>query len=146
MIKNSQMPIGELSGKETELNVPTPEMVNKRAREIALIDERNPDEFTDADWKQARRELTGVETSGSSEDPLEAAASLSERGSIPDETGSRTLRIAPKDEALLDEPLVRRGVDEAAHDQVVEAAQGGSDPRRLRNDEHQSKSRPGHGP
>jgi hypothetical protein len=123
MKKNSQMPIGDLSGKETELNVPTPEMVNKRAREIALIDERNPDEFTAADWEQARRELTGVETSGSSEDPLEAAASLSERGSIPGETGSRAPRIAPKDEALLDEGLVSRGVDEAAHDQMVEAAQ-----------------------
>jgi hypothetical protein len=123
MKKNSQMPIGDLSGKETELNVPTPEMVNKRAREIALIDERNPDEFTAADWEQARRELTGVETSGSSEDPLEAAASLSERGSIPGETGSRAPRIAPKDEALPDEGLVSRGVDEAAHDQMVEAAQ-----------------------
>jgi hypothetical protein len=117
------MPIGDLSGKETELNVPTPEMVNKRAREIALIDERNPDEFTAADWEQARRELTGVETSGSSEGPLEAAASLGERGSIPGETGSRAPRIAPKDEALLDEGLVSRGVDEAAHDQMVEAAQ-----------------------
>jgi hypothetical protein len=27
--------------------VPKPEMVNQRAREIALIDERNPDKFTE---------------------------------------------------------------------------------------------------
>ena len=33
--------------------MPSPEMVEKRAREIALIDERDPDEFTDADWAQA---------------------------------------------------------------------------------------------
>ena len=37
-----------------------PEIVEARAREIALIDERDPDEFTDADWEQARRELSGT--------------------------------------------------------------------------------------
>ena len=54
MNKNAQMPIGDLSGKETELNVPTPEAVTQRGREIARLNERNPDEFTDADWEQAR--------------------------------------------------------------------------------------------
>jgi hypothetical protein len=62
--------------------------------------------------------LTGVEASASSEDPLEAAASLSERGSVPGETGTQAPRNAPKDEALLDERLVSRGVEEAAHDQM----------------------------
>ena len=38
------------------LGAPSSEEVEKRAREIALIDERNPNEFTEADWKQARRE------------------------------------------------------------------------------------------
>jgi hypothetical protein len=123
MNTNSQMPMGDLSGKETELNVPTPEVVTQRAREIALIEERNPDEFTDADWDQARRELTGVETSASPEDPVELAATLSERGSVPGQAGGRVPLIAPRDEALLDERLVSRGVDEAAHDQMVEAAQ-----------------------
>ena len=32
---------------EMALGVPSPEMVEKRAREIAMIDERNPDEFTE---------------------------------------------------------------------------------------------------
>ena len=50
MKKNSQTPIGDLSGTETELTVPTPEMVTQRAREIALIDERNPDQFARDDW------------------------------------------------------------------------------------------------
>jgi hypothetical protein len=123
MNNNSQVPIGDLSGKETELNVSTPEVVTQRAREIALIAERNPNDFTKADWEQARRELTGVETSASSEDPVELAATLSERGSVPGETGGRVPRMSPKDEALVDESLVSRGVEEAAHDQMVEAAQ-----------------------
>ena len=34
-----------------ELTVPTPEIVvTQRAREIALIDERNPDQFAQDDW------------------------------------------------------------------------------------------------
>jgi hypothetical protein len=122
MDKNSQMPIGDLPTEQNELTVPTEEMVTRRAREIALIDERNPDEFTDADWEQARRELTGVETGASSENPVETAESLSERNSIPGETGTRTPRVLPKDEALLDERLASRGVEEAAHDQMVDAA------------------------
>lgn len=117
------MPIGDLSGTETELTVPTPEAVTKRAREIALIHERNSDKFTEADWEQARRELTGVDASASSDDPTEMAESLSERGSVPGESGSQTPRVAPRDEELFDERLVSRGVDEAAHDQMVEAAQ-----------------------
>ena len=39
------------------VGAPSPDQVEARAREIAMIDERNPDEFTDADWEQARREL-----------------------------------------------------------------------------------------
>ena len=123
MNNNSQIPIGDLSGKETELNVPTPEAVTQRAREIALIEERNPEDFTKGDWEQARRELTGVETSASSDDLVELAATLSERGSVPGESGGRVPRVSPKDEALVDESLVSRGVEEAAHDQMVEAAQ-----------------------
>jgi hypothetical protein len=83
---------------------------------------RNPDEFTDSDWEQARLELTGVGASGPLEDSNEIAASLSERGSIPGETGGRAPRALPKDEALLDERLASRGLEEAAHDQMVEAA------------------------
>jgi hypothetical protein len=47
---------------------------------------------------------------------------LSERGSIPGESGNRAPRVLPKDEALVDERLAGRGVEEAAHDQMVEAA------------------------
>jgi hypothetical protein len=122
MNTNSQTPIGDLSGEETELGVPTRAMVEQRAREIARLAERDPDKFTDADWEQARRELTGLQPTGDSQDPSEIAASLSAGGSIPGQSGSRAPRVLPKDEALLDERLACRGVQEAAHDQMVEAA------------------------
>lgn len=117
-----QTPIGNLSGGDTELRVPTPKMVEQRAREIAPLNERDPHHYTDADWEQARAELTGTQPSGSSEDSGESADSLSERGSFPGESGREIPRVAPKDEALLDERLASRGVEEAAHDQMVEAA------------------------
>ena len=113
-------PSGDLSGRETELGVPTPEMVEQRAREIARLDERNPDQFTDADWEQARAELTGTRPRRSQDDSGED--SWSERNSIPGEGGREIPRVAPKDEALIDERLASRGVEEAAHDQMVEAA------------------------
>ena len=115
MNKNAQTPIGDLSGTETELTVPTPEMVTERAREIALTNERKPNEFTQEDWEQARRELTGVEASAGWDDALEG-------GAVPGQTGTQAARVEPKDEALLDERLASRGVEEAAHDQRVEAA------------------------
>src|SRR5207253_1962242 len=60
MNENSQSGFGKISVHGDGVGVPSPEMIERRAREIALIDERDPDDFTDADWEQARRELMGT--------------------------------------------------------------------------------------
>jgi hypothetical protein len=57
----SQPPPGKISEHGNGIGAPSPEGVERRAREIAMIDERNPDEFTEADWAQARHELMGEE-------------------------------------------------------------------------------------
>jgi hypothetical protein len=77
MKTNSQTPIGKISADQTELGVPTRRMVEERARELARLDERNPNEFTEADWEQACAELTGVPTAEPPQDASEIAASLS---------------------------------------------------------------------
>ena len=46
----SQPPPGKISEHGNGIGAPSPEEVERRAREIAMIDERNPDEFTEADW------------------------------------------------------------------------------------------------
>lgn len=122
MNEKSQIPIGDLSGREIKLGVPTYEMAEQRAREIARLAGRNPDKFTDADWEQARAELTGTQPGGVPNSSSEIADSLSEHGDVPGERGREIPRVESKDEALLDERLARRGVEEAAHDQMVEAA------------------------
>src|SRR5205807_1917249 len=53
MNENSQPGFGKISVHGDGVGAPTPELIERRAREIALIDERDPNDFTDADWGQA---------------------------------------------------------------------------------------------
>jgi hypothetical protein len=93
--------------------------VEKRAREIALIAERDPDEFTDADWDQARRELLGAQAITPPEETPENAEVVEEWNVVASSSGHRAPRI--EDEENLGEQLVADGLEEAAHDQMVEA-------------------------
>src|SRR5438067_5879411 len=77
MNENSQPGVGKISVHDDGMGAPTPEMIERRAREIALIDERNPDDFTDADWEQAHRELMGIPAASAPEE-IDAGAEVSE--------------------------------------------------------------------
>ena len=113
-------PHGKINLHGNGLGVPSPELVEKRAREIAMIDEREPDEFTEADWHQAKNELTGVEASHVPEVGEDADDERSERDEVPGASGHRVPNDYEGDENLGEE-LVSGGVEEAAHDQMVEA-------------------------
>jgi hypothetical protein len=102
------------------VGVPSPDAVEKRAREIAMIAERNPDEFTDADWEQARRELLGTEAHTAPEETEENAEVVEEWNVVASSTGHRAPRVEDGDENL-GEQLVSDGIEEAVHDQMLEA-------------------------
>lgn len=85
-----------------------------------MIDERDPNEFTEADWHQAKNDLTGVEASHVPEVDEEVADELSERDEVLGASGHRAPNDYEGDENLGEE-LVSGGIDEAAHDQMVEA-------------------------
>ena len=87
-----------------------------------MIDERNPDEFTDTDWKQAREELLGeLETAPPEEDDKNIKLEA-EWGVTPDDRGHRVPRPGvEEDEESVGEHLVTDGKEEAAHDQMLEA-------------------------
>lgn len=121
MNEYSQPGFGKISVHGDGVGAPTPELVEKRAREIALINERKPDEFTDADWQQAQRELLGRETITAPDDADEVVDRLSARDEVPGESGHRAGR-AGEDDEMLGAQLVTGGIEEAAHDQMVEAA------------------------
>lgn len=120
MNERSHSPHGKIDLHGNGLGVPSPDTVEKRAREIAMIDERNPEEFTEADWRQAKNELIGLAGSHAPEVNDEIDEELSERDDIPGASGHRM----PKngfDEEPVGEELVSDGIEEAAHDQMLEA-------------------------
>ena len=114
-------PHGKINLHGNGLGVPSPEMVEKRAREIAMIDERNPDDFTEADWHQAKNELIGVEGSHAPEVDDEVDDELSERDDVPGASGHRCTKNGFDEDENVGEELVSGGIEEAAHDQMVEA-------------------------
>lgn len=118
-MNDNSHPAGKISVHGNGFGTPSPDEVEKRAREIALIAERDPDEFTDADWDQARRELRGAQGSNAPEETDENAEVVEEWNVVASSAGHRTPRV--EDEENVGEHLVEDGVQEAVHDQMVEA-------------------------
>jgi hypothetical protein len=111
---------GRITVHGNGVGVPSPEAVEKRAREIALIAERNPDEFTDGDWQQARRELLG-ETEETAPEETEKSAEVVEEWNVVASSEGRRAPRSDEEEHNVGEQLVSDGIEEAAHDQMLEA-------------------------
>ena len=112
---------GKIEVHGNGLGAPSPEEVERRAREIAMIDERNPNEFTDADWTQARRELGGEENNTPPEETSDNADLTEEWSVVASSKGHRMPRPGTDEEETVGEHLVIDGLEEAAHDQMLEA-------------------------
>jgi hypothetical protein len=123
MNENSHPGFGKISLHGNGMGAPTPELIEKRAREIAIINERAPNDFTDGDWDQARRELLGLEEVAPADDANEVVDHMSERDDVPGENGHQAPRNGLEDdEESLGAHLVSDGLEEAVHDRMVEAA------------------------
>lgn len=120
MNDRNQAAHGKINLHGNGLGVPSPELVEKRAREIAMIDERNPDEFTEADWNQAKKELIGLQAAHAPEVDDDIDEEVSERDDILGASGHRAPKNGFDDDRVM-EDLVAGGIEEAAHDQMVEA-------------------------
>jgi hypothetical protein len=120
MNEYSQPGFGKISVHGDGMGAPTPELIEKRARELALIDERNPDEFTDGDWERARSELMGLGSGLAPEEIEQAAPPAGEWDAVATDRGHRAGR-AGEDDEMLGAQLVAGGVDEATHDSMVQA-------------------------
>jgi hypothetical protein len=117
----SQPGAGKISVHGNGVGVPSPEAVEKRAREIAMIGERNPNEFSDADWEQARQELLGATVPVPPEETKENANLEDEWQLLANDSGHRVAPPGAEEDETLGEQLVSDGNEEAAHDQMVEA-------------------------
>ena len=118
-MNDNSHPAGKITVHGNGFGAPSPDEVERRAREIALIAERDPDEFTDADWDQARRELLGAQVPNAPEETDSNAEVVEEWNVVAASKGHHTPRI--EDDENLGEKLVEDGLEEAAHDQMVEA-------------------------
>jgi len=104
------------------MGVPSSEDIERRAREIAIIDERDPDDFTDADWTRARRELLGENQTMPPEEDDKNIKLEDDWEITPDNRGHRVPRPGiEEDEETVGEHLVSDGREEAARDQMLEA-------------------------
>jgi len=121
MNEYSQPRAGKISVHGNGLGAPSPEQVTQRAREIAMIDERNPEEFTEGDWQQAHRELIGVIPETAPEEDERTAQVVEEWNVVAADTGHHALRAADGEDKNLGEQLVDDGLEEATHDQMLEA-------------------------
>jgi len=117
----SQPGAGKISVHGNGVGAPSPEEVEKRAREIAMINERNPDEFTDADWRQAHQELMGAENNTPPEETPDNADLTEEWNVIASYKAHREPRPGIEEEETVGEHLVIDGIEEATHDQMLEA-------------------------
>jgi hypothetical protein len=121
-MKEKKPSSGKIELHGSGMGVASPEDIERRAREIAMIDERDADDFTDADWSQARAELMGTENNDPPEETPDNSKVTEEWEVTPNDRGHRVPRSGIEDEEeTVGEQLVSDGREEAAHDQMVEA-------------------------
>jgi len=120
-MKRNRIEEGRFTERGRGLGTVTEEMVQKRARELALIAGRPKGQVLDSDYKQAYRELTGQERLN----PPPAAGET-----IPEENRWEAVGVSPRhrapvvpapDEQTFAEELVEEGVEDAEQDQMIEA-------------------------
>lgn len=97
----------------------TPDMVENRARELALIAGREPNRVTASDRIQAKKELLGDDSGDAAID--DTGIVPSGMGAPPTSTGKRIEPQLPTDDET-EIQTVQEGLDEAEHDEMVQAA------------------------
>jgi hypothetical protein len=118
-VKETRTLQGKIIQHSEGMGVPSPELVRKRARELASINGR--EEVNQDDWIQAKRELHGghhVE----GDDEEDSAQFVSERDMVVPSSGHHSVKIGFEDSDNVVEELVAEGMDEAVHERMLEAS------------------------
>lgn len=95
-------------------------MVEQRARELAMADHRPGDEFSEADYAQARTELLGRD-SDLPNDVDQGTASITEWDRPATADGRKVTNSMDDEDNGVGEKLVREGIEEAVHDEMTQA-------------------------
>ena len=104
----------------------TSEMVEARARELAVINGRPSSEPSEADYQQAKRELTGEAEMDPQEESSESIPASDGWDPVPGSTGRQTADSLGEDEDAEGRSesaqMFEEGVTEAEHDQMRQAS------------------------
>lgn len=126
---------GVLSGNFSGIGPVTREMVQSRARELALIAGRAPPHVAQVDYEHAKRELTGESDMDRQDTLLDSMPESKRWDPVPGSVGHQVPDFPNEDED--DEgrnesaQLVEAGVQEAERDRILQAAQNVEKPDRL---------------
>ena len=105
----------------------TPAMVEARARELALIDGGDSSKPTEADFQQAKRELTGEEEMDPQEENVEFVTESEGWDPVPGSSGRQAAESLGEDEDAEGRSesaqMFEEGINEAEHDQMRRAAE-----------------------
>ncbi len=126
---------GKIAHRGQGLGVPSPAMVEERAREIALIDGRRPDEVNETDRDQALRELTGKNVPADDLPEIEGLIAGRDPSTVPDRPAQRKTRQTALDEQSELEKTVEQSVEEAQHDQMLQSRLEDLERRRQRGED-----------
>ena len=103
------------------------EMVETRARELAAINGRRSSKPSEADYQQAKRELTGESEMDPQEESRESIAESDDWDPVPGSTGRQAAESLGEDEDAEGRSesaqLFEEGISEAEHDQMLRAAE-----------------------
>ena len=117
---------GKLSENSVGIGTVTRGMVRERAVELAVINGRFAHDASKTDWEQAKRELTGEPDADPKDAVLEAAPESERWDPVYGSTGHKVPVMSDDDEddegRSNSERLVEEGVQEAEHDQMLQAA------------------------
>lgn len=111
---------GKIFSHGSGLGNVTPEMIEERAKEIAVIDGRK--RVTKEDRIDARRELLGSDDALENWEELDQSrdAGSLDPSDVRSSSGEQYDKNEADDEALIPEHLVEEGVEEADHEQLLE--------------------------
>jgi hypothetical protein len=112
---------GKISRGGGGIGAVTPLMIEERAREIACTDGRA--EPNDLDRASAREELTGVAPGSEKQPTREEPGRDWEMPLV--STGEKAPTVRPEDDENIPEQLVEEGVEEADHEQRLQARRSG---------------------
>lgn len=109
---------GKIFNHEEGLGTVTRQMIEDRAREIAVIDGRSRP--TKGDRLQARRELLQMRGIEEGSDELDEELDSLDPSETPTRHGRHQPNFATDDEELVQRDLVEQGIEEADHEQMLE--------------------------